>query len=132
MRVAAISALFMMGCASALSGAVSPRHAQPRQEVEIPLEGPITIPEAEISGMTWFGDQVILLLFGTGIRGGTDVRVRIGGGDAQVLGFAPSSEFVGLDQVNVVLSRALIGRGEVEVELIVDGVVANTVTISIA
>jgi uncharacterized protein (TIGR03437 family) len=49
-----------------------------------------------------------------------------------VLYAGPQSEFVGLDQVNVILSRALIGRGAVTVVLTVDGKVANTVTITIA
>ena len=33
--------------------------------------------------------------------------------------------FVGLDQVNVKIPRSLIGRGEVNLELIVDGKAAN-------
>ena len=77
------------------------------------------------------GEQVVLLLFGTGIRGGADIRVRANGEDAQVLGFAASQEFVGLDQINVLLSRALIGQGEVTIEVIVDGVPANSVTMSV-
>jgi len=39
--------------------------------------------------------------------------------------------FVGLDQVNVRLSRALAGRGEVDVLLSVDGRAANPVRVSI-
>jgi uncharacterized protein (TIGR03437 family) len=77
------------------------------------------------------GEQVVLLLFGTGIRGGSDVRVRINGEEAQVLGFAPSQQFVGLDQINVLLSRSLIGTGEVTIEVMVDGVSANSVTMEI-
>ena len=48
-----------------------------------------------------------------------------------VLGFAPSQEFVGLDQVNVDLLRTLIGAGEVEIVLTADGKQANTVTVNI-
>jgi len=77
------------------------------------------------------GDQVILLLFGTGIRGGTNVSVRIGGLEAPVLGFAAQGQFVGLDQVNVRLPRALAGRGEVDVVLTVDGKAANSVGVRI-
>jgi uncharacterized protein (TIGR03437 family) len=44
-------------------------------------------------------------------------------------GAAPG--FVGLEQVNVRLSRALIGRGEVDVALTVDGKAANTLRVSI-
>jgi len=39
--------------------------------------------------------------------------------------------FVGLDQVNVRLSRALAGRGEVDVSLSVDGRITNTVRINV-
>jgi uncharacterized protein (TIGR03437 family) len=80
-------------------------------------------------------DVVALVLFGTGIRGRSDlsnVKVEVGGQAMQVLYAGPQSEFVGLDQVNVILSRALIGRGAVTVVLTVDGKVANTVTITIA
>jgi len=38
---------------------------------------------------------------------------------------------VGLDQVNLALSRSLIGRGEVAITLTADGRVANPVTVTI-
>jgi uncharacterized protein (TIGR03437 family) len=79
-------------------------------------------------------DQVFLVLFGTGVRYRSDlaaVMAGIGGGDEQVLyaGIAPG--FIGLDQTNVRLSRRLLGRGEVDVEMTVDGRRANTVRINI-
>jgi uncharacterized protein (TIGR03437 family) len=76
-------------------------------------------------------DQVILLLFGTGIRGGKSVSVRIGGLEAPVLGAAAQGQFAGLDQVNVRLPRALAGRGEVDVVLTTDGRQGNLVTIRV-
>ncbi len=77
-------------------------------------------------------DQVILLLYGTGIRGlGSAVTAAIGGQPAEVLGAAAQGQYAGLDQVNVRLPRALAGRGEVPVELTVDGKKANTLTVSI-
>jgi uncharacterized protein (TIGR03437 family) len=43
------------------------------------------------------------------------------GGEAGNVAFAGEAPgFVGLDQINVLLSRSLIGRGEVEVLLTVD------------
>ncbi len=79
-------------------------------------------------------DQVFLLLFGTGIRfrsALSAVTAKVGGVDCQV-GFAGAQGgFVGLDQVNVRLSRALIGRGEVDIGLTVDGRAANTVKVGI-
>ncbi len=79
-------------------------------------------------------DQVILLLFGTGIRwrGSLDqVHVTIGGEPAEVLYAGWQLEYDGLDQVNVRLPRALAGRGEVDVRLDVDGKPANPVTVSV-
>ncbi len=79
-------------------------------------------------------DQVVLILFGTGIRGRTAlsaVRVEIGGQRAEVLYADSQGDFVGLDQVNVLIPRSLAGRGEVPVVLTVDGRTANTVTVNV-
>ena len=76
--------------------------------------------------------QVFLSLFATGIRNGGTVEVTIGGvAMTTIFGPAPSSEFDGLDQLNVLLERVLIGRGLVEVVVTVDGRVANVVEINI-
>jgi len=78
--------------------------------------------------------QVILMLFGTGLRGRSvlsAVRVRMGGADAEVLYAGAQGGFAGLDQVNVGIPRSLRGRGEVLVEVTVDGVGANQVTVAI-
>ena len=68
------------------------------------------------------GDQVFLLLFGTGIRGFTwEVTATIGAEDVPVLGAVPQGQFEGLDQVNIgPLPRSLIGRGEIDIVLTVD------------
>ena len=80
-------------------------------------------------------DQIFLILYGTGIRGRTApsaVAIRIGNVAAPVLYAGEAPGFVGLDQINVgPLPRMLIGRGEVDVVLTVDGQVANTVKVSI-
>ena len=79
-------------------------------------------------------DQVILELFGTGIRGRsalTAVTARIGGQDAEVQYAGPQGGFAGLDQVNVRVPRSLAGRGDVDVILTVDGKTANTVTVRV-
>ncbi len=79
-------------------------------------------------------DQVFLVLYGTGIRfrsSLTNVSATIGGLASEVLAAEAAPGFVGLDQVNVRLSRALIGRGEVDVTLSVDGRAANTVRVNI-
>lgn len=80
-------------------------------------------------------DQVFLVLYGTGLRfrsSLSSVTAKVGGIDSQVV-FAGSQEgFVGLDQVNVRLPGALAGRGEVDVELAIDGKQANPLRIAIA
>lgn len=80
------------------------------------------------------GDQVFLVLYGTGLRfrsALSAVTASIGGVTSEALFAGPAPGFVGLDQINLRLSRALIGRGEVDVALTVDGKAANTVRINI-
>ncbi len=75
-------------------------------------------------------EQVFLILFGTGIRfrsALSAVTAKLGGVDCQVAFAGAQDGYVGLDQVNVRLSRSLIGRGEVDVTLTVDGQAANSV-----
>ena len=79
-------------------------------------------------------DQVFLGLYGTGLRFRSSlsaVSCAIGGVSNEVLFADAAPGFVGLEQVNVRLSRALIGRGEVDVALSVDGKAANTVRVRI-
>ena len=79
-------------------------------------------------------DRVFLVLFGTGIRSRSSeimVTAGIGGLELPVLYAGPQGGFVGLDQINVELPRALAGKGEVDVVLIVDGVMTNMVRINI-
>jgi hypothetical protein len=75
-------------------------------------------------------DQVFLVLFGTGLRFRSSlaaVTAKIGGADATVTFAGAVVDFIGLDQANLALPRSLIGRGEVDVVLMVDGKTANTV-----
>lgn len=79
-------------------------------------------------------DQVFLVLYGTGIRFRSSlsaVTVNIGGVNSEVLFAGASPEFIGVDQVNSRLPRSLIGRGEVNVILTVDGRMANAVKVAI-
>ncbi|MFN7929370.1 MAG: SBBP repeat-containing protein [Blastocatellia bacterium] len=79
-------------------------------------------------------ERVYLTLFGTGIRNSPNlarVTARIGGIAAPVTYAGTQGVFAGLDQVNVMLPSALAGRGEVDVELSVDGKLANTVRVKI-
>ncbi|NOT62002.1 MAG: hypothetical protein HOP19_17445 [Acidobacteria bacterium] len=75
-------------------------------------------------------DQLFLSLYGTGTRG-RSVTASIGGVNAEVLYAGKQGDFVGLDQLNLRIPRSLIGRGEVNVAVTVDGLAANIVTVSI-
>lgn len=81
------------------------------------------------------GDQVILLLFGTGLRGRSAlaaVTCTIGGISVPVTFAGAQGDLVGLDQVNLgPLPRGLAGRGEVDLVLLVDGKAANTVRVNL-
>ncbi|MBI3426604.1 MAG: hypothetical protein HY011_27055 [Acidobacteria bacterium] len=81
------------------------------------------------------GDQVILLLFGTGLRGRSAlaaVTCTMGGVSVPVSFAGAQGDLVGLDQINVgPLPRALAGRGEVDLVLLVDGKTANTVRVNL-
>ncbi len=80
------------------------------------------------------GEQVFLLLFGTGLRlrsGLAAVSARIGGVDAPVSFAGAHIDLIGTDQINVRVPRALTGRGEVELVLTVDGKAANTVRVAV-
>jgi uncharacterized protein (TIGR03437 family) len=79
-------------------------------------------------------EQVFLILNGTGLRNRSAlaaVTAKIGGTDAQVLYAGAQGALAGLDQINILVPRSLIGRGEVVVALTVDGKAANDVPINI-
>jgi uncharacterized protein (TIGR03437 family) len=80
------------------------------------------------------GDQLVLVLFGTGIRlreTDASVTATVGGEPAHVLYAGAQPEFIGVDQVNLLLPRKLAGRGEVDVLVVVDGLACNTVRVHI-
>lgn len=79
-------------------------------------------------------DQVILVLFATGVRFRSQlatVSCDVGGQAISPIYAGSQNEFVGLDQINVPLPRNLIGRGAVNVRLTVDGKLSNTVAVNI-
>jgi uncharacterized protein (TIGR03437 family) len=80
------------------------------------------------------GDQVFLILFGTGLRQRSSlaaVTARIGDAPAAVSFAGAQSSLFGLDQVNMLIPRSLAGRGAVNIVLTVDGKNANAVSVSI-
>lgn len=79
-------------------------------------------------------DNVYLLLFATGVRGRSNplnASVTVGGVNLPVEYAGSQNEFVGLDQINILLPPSLKGRGEVDVSLTIDGVTLNTVRVRI-
>lgn len=94
------------------------------------VPAPVAIP----TGPEDEGDQVYLLLFGTGLKSAgpaAAVKATIGGVEAEVTYAGPQGDYKGLDQINLRLPRSLAGRGEVEVKLTVDGRAANPVRVRI-
>jgi uncharacterized protein (TIGR03437 family) len=65
-------------------------------------------------------DQVYLILFGTGVRNRgnlNEITVESGGLNWPVLYAGEQGEFLGLDQINLLIPRSLAGSGEVSLQL---------------
>ena len=78
------------------------------------------------------GEQVVLTLFGGGVRFASGpVTATVGGDPAEVLFAGRQSQFAGVDQINILLAPELAGRGEVEVIVEADGEMSNPVRIRI-
>lgn len=76
------------------------------------------------------GEQVYLIFYGTGFRyrnSINSVSLEMGGVLGNVLYAGQAPGFVGLDQINMLVPNSLAGRGEVDVDLTVEGRKANTV-----
>ncbi len=97
-----------------------------------PLANPPVQPEAIDLGPE--GDQVVLVLFGTGLRRRpalSGVDVSIGGVRVPAQYAGEVAGLVGLDQLNFGVPRSLIGKGEVDVVVNVSGVTGNAVRVRI-
>ncbi|HZS08565.1 MAG TPA: SBBP repeat-containing protein [Blastocatellia bacterium] len=85
------------------------------------------------------GEQVFLILYGTGIRGRSSqsavtVNYLSNGTSVATTGVDYADQqgsFAGLDQLNLVLPRTLIGRGLLDLVVIVDGQPTNAVRLNI-
>ena len=72
-----------------------------------------------------------LVLFGTGVRDGKDVRAFIGGIEAQVDYAGAQPSFVALDQINIRIPESVTGQGLLDI-FITDGLtISNTITINV-
>jgi len=77
-------------------------------------------------------EQFFLTLYGTGIRlrnSALPIKAQIGTTEVEVLYAGDQQEFVGLDQVNLRLTSALIGQGPLELRLQVEGLWTNAVIV---
>lgn len=121
------------GVAAAVALRVKPNGAQvvePVSEWNAALSQFVTTP----IDLGEEGDQAFLVLFGTGVRfhgGLSGVAAQIGGTSAQVFYAGAQNDFVGLDQINVLLPRSLAGRGEVDVLLTIGNQSTNKVMVKI-
>jgi uncharacterized protein (TIGR03437 family) len=78
-------------------------------------------------------DQLAITLYGTGLRnvGSTqNAFATVGGIATPILYIGAQPQYPGLDQVNLVVPRSLIGAGEVPVVLTAGGQTANVVTLN--
>lgn len=77
------------------------------------------------------GEQLFLLLYGTGLRHleSRTIKAKVGDTETPTPFAAAAAGFAGLDQINLNLPRSLTGRGEVEIKLTIDDRPANTVKV---
>ncbi len=78
-------------------------------------------------------EQVFLLLYGTGFRNRSSLSNAVatfGGTEAPLLYAGPQGGFVGLDQLNVRIPTSLRGRGDVSINVTLEGLTSNTVTLN--
>ena len=75
------------------------------------------------------GDQIYLLLYGTGFRHATRVTASANGQNVSVLGAVAQSQYAGLDQVNIGPLPSKLPSGTVTVRLFADAQPANTIAV---
>jgi uncharacterized protein (TIGR03437 family) len=73
------------------------------------------------------GDQVFLILYGTGFRHAASVTATVNGVQVNAV-FAAQPQYPGLDQLNLQLGPSLAGAGLVNIIVTADGQAANAVT----
>jgi len=75
--------------------------------------------------------DLIVLLFGTGIRGYSTISVESNGQPLDVVGAAAQGTYAGLDQVNVRIPKSLAGAGEIPLVVKADGQTSNQVLVAV-
>ncbi|MFN0119068.1 MAG: Ig-like domain repeat protein [Blastocatellia bacterium] len=80
------------------------------------------------------GEDLYLILYGTGVRGATsaaNVRAQLDGVDLEIAYVVAQSEYAGLDQINIRISPTLRLTGEADLVITVDGVTAKPVRLQV-
>ncbi len=77
------------------------------------------------------GDQVYLVLYGSGLGFATSATATIGGVDATVYYAGPQGTYSGLDQYNILIPASLAGKGKVDVIVKAGGKSSNPVNVVI-
>ena len=78
-------------------------------------------------------DEIVLVLYGTGIRLRSDlanVSATVGGIPVTVMYAGNQNFYVGVDQINLSLPKSLIGKGDADVNLVIDGKGTNVVKVN--
>lgn len=115
------------GLAAAMGMRIGPQGAQQQMQRSFScLEG---VCAGEPLDLGASDEQFVLVLYGTGVRGGQINSVTIGGVPAEPLTVSAQPSNPGLDQINVRVPKSLAGAGLVEVRLEVDGKPANPVVV---
>jgi uncharacterized protein (TIGR03437 family) len=111
-------------------------------EAVVLRENNVYVPRALSLGPA--NERLFLVLYLSGVRRlpnsdnnaangvAENVRALLGGGEYGPSFAGPAPDFIGLDQVNLELPRALIGRGRLTLNLTAAGVASNPVEIDIA
>ncbi|QOY91296.1 FG-GAP-like repeat-containing protein [Paludibaculum fermentans] len=79
------------------------------------------------------GTQVFLVLYGTGLRfvSAPEAGSVSVGGEASAPAIAANPGYPGLDEMRFLLPRTLIGRGDVDIAVTLDGATSNTVKVRV-
>ena len=132
---AVVPALFSAdGTGTGAAMAYAVRKSAAGTQAEVPVfscdtNGACTAVPIDLGAET---DTVVMSLYATGVRGySAPVTVKIGGAAVEVVKAEPQWELMGLDLIDVKIPRSLAGKGKVNVEVTVDGQVANRTSINV-
>ena len=77
------------------------------------------------------GDQVYLIVYGSGLGNASSATATIGGVPATVAYAGPQGTYAGLDQYNILIPAAVAGMGQVDVVVTAGGKPSNPVNITV-